>query len=167
MVDHIVSLSEQEIVSGALLGNADAINLYNTLARTSQLIDDFIDRDKPVDPQAILASIIALTVDMPRNRFYRICIDEVVMIIEDAWQVWVQATELERGVSLKMIPDDHAKRVLEISYIKRSAMTDLLIKLARLVGGREHENKWAFNIRCWVYLNNENFAEYAKEHGVM
>lgn len=152
----------QQLVHDALKGNVAAIDLFNALAWASQLIDDYWDADKPVAREDMLRVILVLTVDVPRNPFYRAVQDEVVSFIEDALCFWLQASDIEECACLASPSEAHA--MLRISYITRSVITDLLIRLARLVGGRAHERAIAMKVRSLVYGGNEPFPEYVNEH---
>lgn len=155
--------AEQESLVGiALKNNRDAMRLFFVLADASQVIDDYWDADQPVSREKMLSAIFSLAVDLPRNPFYQLLQDDVIRIIEDALCFWMQASDMEQFAKTQSELD--AFRSLQVSYINRSVITDVLIKLARLVGGREHERAVAGEVRRAVYLNNEPFQDYLKEH---
>lgn len=153
---------QKALVSVALKNHAAAIDLFFALADASQVIDDVWDADKPVSREKLLSVIVSLAVDLPMNPFYQMFRDDVIRIIEDAFCFWVQASDMEQFAKKQSELD--AYRSLQVSYINRSVMTDVLIRLARLVGGRDHERAVAGDIRRAVYLDNEPFQAYLKEH---
>lgn len=159
-----MSESKQDIlVAEALLGNRDAIALFDLLANASQKIDDFWDGDKPVGREDLASIFFALAVDLPQNRFYRLMQDAMVQIIEDALCQWIQSNDIEATAGAPEAASS-AERMLQVSYIRRSSTTDLLIKMARLVGGRDHERAVACRVLSHVYLDNEPFYDYLEEH---
>lgn len=153
---------QQALVHKALKGHAAAIELFHALAWASQMIDDYWDGDKPVSRDDMLRVVLLLTVDVPRNPFYLAAQDEMVGFIEDAMCFWMQASDLEDSAcTLRAV---EAQTVLQVSYITRSVVTDLLIRMARLVGGRQHEREIAMEVRRAVYSDNEPLRDYINEH---
>lgn len=158
----MTNTEQESLVRIALKNNTDAMQLFFALAHASQVIDDYWDADKPVSREKMLSVIFLLTVDLPRNPFYRLLQDDIVRIIEDALCFWMHASDMEQFAKNQSELD--AYRSLQVSYITRSVITDVLVKLARLVGGREHERAVAGEIRRAVYLGNEPFQDYLREH---
>lgn len=150
------------LVNKALMNNSTAIDLFNAIAWASQVIDDYWDGDKAVSRDEMLQVILVLTVDIQRNAFFRAVQDDMVGIIEDALCFWMQASDLEEAA--KSLPVDDANTALQVSYINRSVITDVLIRMARLIGGRQHERRIASEIRLAVYGDNEPLSDYINEH---
>lgn len=159
----MLEAQQDKLVSEALLGNRDAIALFNLLANTSQKIDDFWDGDKPVGREQLMGIVFALGVDLPQNPFYRAMQDAMVQIIEDALCQWMQSNDIEAVASMS-VERPQIERMLQVSYIRRSSTTDILIKMARLMGGRDHERAIAKKVLEHVYLDNEPFNAYVEEH---
>jgi hypothetical protein len=91
--------------------------------------DDLIDKDKPIDPEAINLAFWQALVDLPRNRFYQRHFDLLNPLFMTVIQNWHAANVMEKNGTA---PD------LEIAFIIRSGCVDLLIQAATLVGGYSH-----------------------------
>ncbi len=137
------------------LKDAQAVALANLLIDISQVWDDLIDQDEAVNREAINRMMRFALVEIPKNTFYQAHFGTLHPVIEDRLYTWLDANALEAGGN---------KRDLQVSYIIRSVITDIIIHIAFLVGGFEHRQRAALAIRQFVYRDNESFSEYLAEH---
>lgn len=146
---------QRELVCQSLQNNPEAIACFELLVEISQIADDAYDGDKAVDRDDLIRAFYNAMIYLPRNQFYTNFYDEMNIIIRDAWAVWMESNDIERS---------NNEKLLQVSYITRSAMTDVLIKMSQLVGGMNWRRQVAANVRSLVYLDNENLDEYLDEH---
>lgn len=158
--------TEQSLIALALPDHVAAQALYRQLCAASQVLDDVLDGDKPVSAEHVIAAFVVCSVDLLRNPVAQQFPHEVAEMIESAIQGWLHATDIERAVRDPAArADGSAERLLQVSYITRSTTTNLLLRLARLLFGREHERAIALTVQRTVYLDNEIFERYRVEHG--
>lgn len=149
--------SEYELLNYWFQGNPYAMNLASDLIAISQIWDDLIDRDNPVSA-AEINQMMMKAILLPKNPFYRQHQNELLPILEDRLFTWLDANRLEQiGTA----------RVLEVSYIIRSVITDIVIHIAYLIGGFEWRQQAAEAIRLAIYIDNEPFGVYLAEHQTM
>ncbi|WP_062269494.1 hypothetical protein [Endozoicomonas arenosclerae] len=148
------SEQQHELIRFWLDDDASAIDLAYKLISISQVWDDLIDRDKPVNNEAINRMMRFALVEIPKNQFYQTHIQSLHPVMEERLYTWLDANTLEEQGNC---------RDLRVSYIIRSVITDLIIHLAFLVGGFEWRQKAAVAIRQAVYRDNESFTEYVQE----
>jgi len=145
------ALSEQQLIAWALKDDKSAIECLNLLSSASQTLDDLYDQDKKLARIAPINMVMNLTVLLHRNEFFRRHSSEVINLLERAIRRWLEASDLEEK-----------KQLLCVSYVIRSAMTDLTIDMAYLVGGPDWGRSAAVEIRKFVYT--EPFEDYLQEH---
>ena len=148
------SQTESELINYWLMENEHAIAMINDFNRLSQTWDDLYDRDKPVDPAEVNRMMLRALVTIPRNPFYQQNFHDLQPVVEHCLFNWMDSNWLEQFGD---------NRDLQVSYILRSATTDLLIHVAYLVGGPDWRLKAAADIRKMIYHDNENFIRYRRE----
>ena len=95
---------------------------------------------------------------LPSNPFYTANMQSVISVIEDAIMQWAAANDIEEKSE-----SDYRREMARVAYVIRSSTNDVLIKLARIVGGYEWEREVALAVREKVYLSSETFQEYIEE----
>lgn len=146
--------NEDEILAFWLKENPDAIALAKAWISISQTWDDLYDGDKPVSKDQINTMMMLALLDIPQNRFFQCHCHELLPMVEHCLMTWLDANTLEASGD---------ERDLQVSYIIRSTMTDLVIHLAGIVGGKLWRRRAALAIRQAVYRDNEPFENYMKE----
>jgi hypothetical protein len=119
----------EKLVLQAVCGNHDAADFCITTYSIMHCWDDLIDKDKPVDPEAINLAFWQVLVVLPRNRFYQRHFDCLNPLFMTMIQNWHAANAMEKNGT---------DADLEIAFIIRSGCVDLLIQAATLVGGYSH-----------------------------
>lgn len=141
--------NEQEFLAQVLRGHRPAIALCNELFRISQVMDDLIDKDKPVSDEQIHNAFWGALVAIPSNTFYRECDLELRPLIASALQAYRDSVEFERSSMV---------RHTQIAHIIRDQLTDVVISCARLVGGVEWMREVSAQIRD--HFHEEDYNTY-------
>ena len=136
--------------------NESAVALAEMLADISQVWDDLIDRDVPVTNSAINTMMRFALIDIPKNVFYQRHFASLHPVLEDRLYTWFDANLLER---------EGGQTNLQVSYVLRSVITDILIHMTFLEGGLAHRQKMALKIRQRIFADMESLDEYQQEHG--
>jgi len=144
---------EASFIHSALQGDVDAIDFCNIIFRASQVLDDLIDRDKPVTDDQIIATFWNILIDLPQNPFYRRHVDTLVPMMQVFLRDWMDATRLETM-------GDHEQN---IAFVLRDTIGGLVIHVAALVGGYEWANTHAVSIRQHVF--EDSLVAYKEELG--
>ena len=149
---------EKQLVSQWLLNNDAAIELIRMWFEVSQVWDDLIDKDQPVEiPDYSINRMMRLAlVEIPKNRFFQYHCNQLLPIVEHCVLTWMEANQIEHS------PYSN-ERDYHVSYVIRSVTTELLVFVAGLVGGPAHRHQVAIEIRRTIYRDNEDFSEYVRE----
>lgn len=142
--------AEHEFISRVLMGNQDAIGMANELFFISQIWDDLVDGDKPVDASLVNRMMWVALIDLPLNAFYQNNFCALHPIVRASIIDWMVATEIEKNA-------DH-EDCLRISYILRDTLTAILCHMAYLIGGYDWMIQVSPEIRRWVH--DEDFHAY-------
>lgn len=132
--------------------NEDAVALAMMVVRIADVWDDLIDQDCPVKPEDINEAFIFATCALPRNRFYRQHMDELLPVLELGVLNWLTANHLHATGE---------RKALEIAHVIRHGIGDLFIHMARLIGGMQ----WGIEIAPEVKMlvQNDTFEEFLQE----
>lgn len=131
-----------------------AIALGEMLADISQIWDDLIDRDVPVTNSAINTMMRFALIDIPKNSFYQRHFASLHPVMEDRLYTWFDANLLER---------EGGRTNLQVAYVLRSVITDILIHMTYLEGGLAHRQQMALAIRQRIFSDMEPLGEYIAE----
>lgn len=141
--------TEHEFISYVLMNNQDAINMANELFFISQIWDDLVDGDKPVDAATINRMMWVALIDLPLNAFYQLNFCALHPIVRASIMDWMVATETEKtGEGNDLL----------ISYILRDTLTAILCHMAYLIGGYDWMIQVSADVRRWVH--DEDFKDY-------
>lgn len=141
--------SEQSVLVSVMRGNRAAVDLVSLLAWASQVMDDLIDKDKPVSDEALFKLFWTLTIELPANQFYRQHEAELQPLLAVAIQDWKDATTLERTGDAE---DRH------LSFVLRNQLIALAIRCAGLIGGYQWQQEVSIPLRRFFY--DETFQQY-------
>ena len=133
-----------------------AVALAEMLADISQIWDDLVDRDVTVTSSAINTMMRFALIDIPKNAFYQRHFPSLHPVLEDRLYTWLDANLLER---------EGGQTNLQVSYVLRSVITDILIHMTFLEGGLAHRQIMALKIRQRIFADMESLDEYQHEHG--
>lgn len=133
-------------------GDEDAVSLAMMVIHVADVWDDLIDKDSEVCNEDITRAFMFAMCAMPRNRFYRQHMEEIVPMIELGAINWLTANHFEQGGE---------RRALEIAHVIRHGIGDLFVHMARLIGGVP----WAIEVAPEIKLvvHTDTLADYLKE----
>jgi hypothetical protein len=144
-------MKEQELLSEVLLGCRAAIEFCNSLSRVSQVLDDLIDRDRPVEKESIIQSHWEMLVEIPNNNFYRQHELSLRPLISTVFLDWLSSVQLEKS---------NNENELRAAWILRDQLCIVINHCALLLGGFDHARKSAIMVRQFVH--DEDFDSYVK-----
>lgn len=134
-----------------LKGDEDAIQFCEAVFRASQILDDLVDRDRPVPPRAVEDMAMIMFSVIPRNPFYRKYQPELQSYLETALMYWIDANRLET--------QGEAGR--RLAFVFRDIIGGLANKCALLVGGPD----WWREVSLDIHRrgsHDEPYEEYAR-----
>ena len=142
---------EQEFLDFCLKGHADAIEFVKIVFRASQVLDDLIDKDRPVGDEDIVDMFWDVLIDLPMNTFYRQHVDTLVPLMRVYLQDWEDATKMEST-------NDHGQN---IAFVLRDTVGGIITHVAGLVGGRYWQKAIAVTVR--EHIHEDSLEDYKKE----
>ena len=142
--------TEDELLNEMLFKDKAAIGFCKAIFRISQVLDDLIDKDKPLTDEEVIKSFWAALVWLPQNPFYLENMHTLVPMLQVFMQDWVDSTQLEKG--------DEADQ--NAAFILRDSISGLLIHVMHIVGGYE----WAMDNSAAVrrYIYEDTLEDYRK-----
>ncbi|MTJ81732.1 MAG: hypothetical protein F8N37_12040 [Telmatospirillum sp.] len=138
-----------EVAFRCLKGRRDAVVFIKMMCDILHTWDDLIDRDKPVDPEAINRAFFTALVTLPRDPFYAANFALLNPIVETAIYNWWTANLYEAS-------SDEDR--LRAAFILRSSYSDIATMCARIVGGPD----WARTVGPEIHdhWHGEGWAKY-------
>lgn len=133
-------------------GNEDAVSLAMMIIHIADIWDDLIDRDCEVKAEDINKAFLYATCALPRNRFYRQHMDELLPVLELGVLNWMTANRFQVSGN---------RKALEIAHVIRHGIGDLFIHMARLIGGMQWGVEVAPEIKLLV--QNDTLEEFLQE----
>jgi len=138
-----------------MLGNEFATSLCLSLYHVMHVWDDLIDKDKPLQDEAINQAFFYVMGEMPVNPFFRTHVDALSATLRTVMLSWIASTDLERG-------EDETGR--DLAFGVRTSFVDFVMQCACLLGGYRHSQQVARE--CYAALCVvESLSEYKKELG--
>jgi hypothetical protein len=142
-----------EKISYFLRDDEHAIDLALMYIHIADVWDDLIDLDQEVGGETINQMMWMALSGIPRNPFFRRFHDELLPIVEVAICNWVASDVLRSDID--------NQKAQEIANVIRHGLSDLLIHMARLIGGPS----WAMCVAPAIKLlaQNDTLTEFVKE----
>jgi len=124
-------VSERELMMRWCRGNESAAEFLSMLSLSYHIADDFVDRDK--DPESYSSKMMAklmhlVLVDIPANAFYQRYRTELAPVMSASFFIWNASNNWADG-------DDNQQH---FSYVYREIGEQIIITVARIVGGIDH-----------------------------
>jgi hypothetical protein len=144
-----------EFLNRIFQGDESAMVLVRHIYRLAHLIDDIVDRDRPVSDKEVYEAFWIALVQIPSNSFYCRYQKELVPVAATSILNWVAATDLEKRPSPTVDQ-------LHVAHIIRCGVVDVLMLMATIIGGV----KWGFEIAAdlQMHCQDESFLTYLREH---
>lgn len=150
LVTHGITDLERTAFHQWFQGNASAIEFADMLISATHVWDDLIDKDKEVDPEAINKAFMVGFVGLWRNTFFATHCAELVPLLEQAINDWMDANELEKDKNLPA------------AYTLRCSFATPIIRCAYLIGGHDWGRQVSIAMRRYLF---DDYADFVKEHG--
>lgn len=135
-------------------GDRAALEFMQMIAAWSHVYDDLIDDDKPVEADAIHATMWNLLVVIPTNPFYRQNEALLRPVLATAILNWRAANDMEASGSVEQ---------LRVAHVRRYSLNDLALICMEVCGGHAHAVKNA--ARAVLMFQHDTWAHYKAEHG--
>ncbi len=132
---------ENAFLMEVLKGDYLAVAFCESVFRVSQILDDLVDRDKPVDNNTIIEAFWRTLIELPNNEFYRRNFDTLNPILRTMLVDWLDANTLEVG-------NDHEK---SIAFVLRDSIGSIAVHAAYLVGGYSWGRQVSADIRRFIF----------------
>ncbi|MGY8872233.1 MAG: hypothetical protein ACKVJE_17490, partial [Pseudomonadales bacterium] len=142
---------ERDFLEKVLRGNTHAINFILMLFSLSQVMDDLVDKDKPVDDLNIIRSYHMALVAIPNNQFYRANVDQLHPMLAIILQCYADSVQLEKGNA----------HDLHLAFVLRDRLTDLVTQCVRLLYGWDEAQYVATDIQC--FFQQESLSDFMDE----
>ena len=145
---------EQGFLRRVLLDHEEAVALCSDLFEISQVWDDLVDRDRPVDDETINRAFWRALVEVPSNPFYQRHFTTLQPLVQASIIDWLDANTLQA--------EGGEKRAA--AYVLRDSVGALVIHCARIIGGYDYMREVSAEIRRAVYSEEalKTFMETAE-----
>lgn len=150
------AIHEHEFISWVLMGRQDAIRFANELFFVSQVWDDLVDRDVPVDNNKINRMMWVLLTEIPMNPFFYENIAHLLPAIRASMRDWMDANDFEDDA--RDNPHDACGMELRTAYIIRDTIGTILSEMAYIIGGYDWMRQVSPEVRKWVH--DEDYDDY-------
>lgn len=131
-------MTDREYMLHAFGGNQAAVDYVLAVARVADVWDNLIDRDTEVTSDDINDAFWLLSVEIPRNPFYRANIDDLLPVTVTGILNWFAANRLEQSSE---------ERAIEIAHVIRYSIADVALMTAALCGGRKRAEEFGPELR--------------------
>jgi len=136
-------MKDRELMLYAFKGDQAAVDYVLMVVRVADVWDNLIDRDKPVSNEEINDAFWKMSVEIPRNAFYRAHIDDLLPVMATGILNWMAANSIER--------DRTERRAIEIAHVIRYSIADICLLAATLCGGLQ----WAEHVAAELRLRSQ------------
>lgn len=128
-----------------------AIAFFLTVADASELFDDIVDQDKPLESGHVERVLFALLTSLPMNPFFDKFKHQLCPIMHTGINAWLDATEMEKSAGT---PRHRA-------YVLRDWNLELLMYVVYLTRGRDYMRTVSLEIRN--FFLHETLDEYMEK----
>lgn len=146
-----ITKKQHDILYRSLKGNKDAFKLCLDIFHISQLWDDLVDGDKPVNPLDINKVFYKCLVEIPSNPFYiqhRATITPALSVFAHDWM----------DANLLELSTEHHRN---IAFVLRDSVASLALVCAEIIGGYEWCRRFSPLLRDVTF--DETLEEYKQE----
>ncbi|WP_045405399.1 hypothetical protein [Vibrio jasicida] len=148
-------MTQIELIDKAVLSDQAAASFCRTLFNVSQVLDDLIDKDKPLSDDEIFKAFWDCLIEVPKNPFYIRNAPTLIPMMQVFLVDYRDSVILERADNLNAQQNDHGKH---IAFVLRDSVGSIITHCAYLVGGYEHMEKISALVRTTIY--NESLEQY-------
>ncbi len=148
-------MNQIDLIQNIMLGNKAAESFCRKLFNVSQLMDDLIDKDKPISDEQIYKCFWDCLIEIPKNPFYIQHAATLIPMMQVFMVDYRDSVILERAENLNRNQDDHGKN---IAFTLRDSIGSIIIHCAYLVGGYEHMTNVSSQVRLMIF--DESLTHY-------
>lgn len=127
-----------------------AVSFFLTVADASELFDDVVDNDKPIEAGHVERVAFNLLAVLPLNPFFDRFKGQLCPIMHTGINAWLDATAMEKDYDLQ-----------ERSYVLRDWNLELLMHVVYLTRGRDYMRSVSVDIR--KFFLHETLEEYREK----
>jgi purine-cytosine permease-like protein len=133
-------------------GNQDALNMYHMFVDLAHVWDDLVDKDRPVEADAINNAFLICLVYLPVNPFYQ----QIQAAVLPMWLTVVSAYQTAN--KFEQDKDEHG---LEIAHTLRYAAGNIIAYAVHVCVGPEKAKEVLPEM--WKTVVAERYADYKAE----
>ena len=134
-------------------GNRDAVDCILELSTVTEIWDDLVDRDKPVDEAEVNRAFVTALTTLPRNPVWREHCLFLLPAVLLGINAWLDANELER---------DPEERYRMLAFYARNYVAEVVHAVAFCVLGFAGMREVSLELRR--FMAHESFAEWEHAH---
>lgn len=134
------------------VGDPAAVAWLLDLWDAYEVVDDLVDRDKPVSQDDIFRMLWEFAVDLPGNVFFLQNAAALLPVLRMGINCWIDATKLEAD------PTDHN---LHISFTARAAYMQIAQTVVEITRGRDAMR--ACSLEIVHFFGQEKYDDYASK----
>ncbi len=150
-------MNQVEFIKKAVLGDLAAEDFCRRVFNVSQVLDDLIDKDKPVTDDDIFNSFWECLIEIPKNPFYLKHAPTLVPMMQVFMVDYYDSVVLERAEKVNKQKNDHGKN---IAFTLRDSIGSIITHCAYLVGGYQHMIEMSAEVRLVIFDESlENYKE--------
>lgn len=144
-------MNEEEFLFYSLKENLSAVEFCQLIFRISQILDDLVDKDKPVSDDELINLVFDCLVSVNLNPFFVAHQHYLTPLLAQHLSDWRDSTAMERSNS------EHLKHV---AFGLRSNVGSLITQCAFLIAGKG----WAdtISIKMRELIHDESLTDYLK-----
>ena len=134
------------------VGDANAVAWLLDLWDAYEVVDDLVDRDKPVSETDVFRMLWELAVDAPANPFFLKHHRELLPVMRLGINHWIDSVVLEK---------DGTDRSLRFSYVLRGAYMSITQTVIEITRGRDAMR--ATSREIIEFFGSETYEDYASK----
>lgn len=148
-------VTQQEFIFEAVLGDKAAFAFCQKIFNISQVMDDLVDKDKPVADDLIMKTFWDCLIEVPKNPFYMRHAPTLIPLMQVFLVDYRDSVLLERNEKLDDEMKDHGKN---IAFVLRDSVGSIVTHCAYLVGGYDHMAQIQEKVRLIIF--DESLEQY-------
>lgn len=131
------------------VGDPNAVAFILQFSDATELFDDLIDKDKPIEDEHVIRVLFSLLTEMPMNPFFDKNKGAIVPVIVTGINAWLDANVLERGTRENKV----------YSYVLRGWYCELILFVIYLTKGKHHMRSVSMEVREY-FTHHETLEDY-------
>lgn len=134
------------------VGDPEAVRFCVAISQFSEVFDDFVDADVPVQKGDMSLAVFNAMYHIPANHFFHAHRSTLLPIMFMCTNAWLDSNELAKG--------DTSDKAL--AYTLKGLGIEVLLACVGITRGAEYLRTVSVDIRR-AFMTHESFADYCKE----